>query len=625
MKCGPILCICYTNHALDQFLEHLLDQGIKRLVRIGSRSQSQRLNQYGLFELMKVHNKNYAVRSTLAQAYGEWDKAVERLKEVEKEICRPRPLQADVLRLIMMENEVQYNELLEGDGRGEPGDKTRSIEQNFQRWFTGSDLAQLDKENRRMQKKWDKSFRQATKRRERAMMKVQENMEEWEIEDLLVELDVPSQRPDLHTIPDTHRPLRILREAHLWTMSMQERNQLQDYWATQVRDDVFNRHAQLMSRIRDLAQKVDDAHDEIRRSILRKAQVIGMTTSGAAKFQSMVAQLSPRIIICEEAGEVLESHILAALSGSTQHLILIGDHLQLRPQVATYGLSSESYQGKQYNLDRSLFERLVASVKVPSSLLTTQRRMRPEICDLVRHTLYPSLIDGERVLSYPDVYGMATNLFFMDHRHPEDSRDQYGIQSYANSFEAEMVAALVQHLVKNGYPPASIAVLTPYLGQLSRLRDTLSKFTTLVIDERDQEQLDAVENNGVSQKAPWKVFGTNRSLTLRTIDNYQGEEADIIIISLVRSDTREDQAGSSTTIGFLRSPNRTNVLLSRARHGMYLIGNAPLMDQEKNGIWQDIMKELDQNRRIGDGFPLRCRNHPEAEIMEAVPGRVTKS
>ncbi|KAG0254458.1 hypothetical protein DFQ27_006824 [Actinomortierella ambigua] len=616
MKCGPILCICFTNHALDQFLEHLLDQDIHHLVRIGSRSQSERLHQYNLSELMKASGKNYAVRSTLAQAYTAWDRALLSLEKIEKDVCRQRPLQVDVVRLLKMENYAQYEELKSGDGRSYLDDKPKSIEQNYERWSTGTDLIQMEKENRRRLKKWNKGSKHAEKRRERILMRLQNgDEEEWELMNELVDLDKFSERPELLDIPSTNRPLRVLRDVDLWTMSMQERQQLQDYWTTEVRDEAFNRHTQLMKHIRELSKTVDDAHDELRRNILRKAQVIGMTTNGAAKLQSMVAQLSPKIIICEEAGEVLESHILAALSGSTQHLILIGDHLQLRPQVATYELSSDSYQGRQYNLDRSLFERLVTTAKVPSSLLTTQRRMRPEICDLVRHTLYPELIDGERVLTYPDVFGMATNLFFMDHRHPEDSRDQYGTKSKANTFEAEMVRALVQHLVKNGYEHSNIAVLTPYLGQLSRLRDTLGQVAKLVIDERDQEQLDALENNGVSSKTPWKALSANRPLTLRTIDNYQGEEADIIIISLVRSDTREDEAVSSSTIGFLKSPNRTNVLLSRARHGMYLIGNAALMDQPQNGIWPDIMAEFIQTRRIGDGFPLRCRNHPETAMM----------
>ncbi|RUP47909.1 hypothetical protein BC936DRAFT_145185 [Jimgerdemannia flammicorona] len=54
-----------------------------------------------------------------------------------------------------------------------------------------------------------------------------------------------------------------------------------------------------------------------------------------------VTSVAPRIIICEEVSEVLESHILVTPTASTQHLILIGDHHQLQPQVATYKLSAD--------------------------------------------------------------------------------------------------------------------------------------------------------------------------------------------------------------------------------------------------------------------------------------------
>jgi len=100
--------------------------------------------------------------------------------------------------------------------------------------------------------------------------------------------------------------------------------------------------------------------------------------------------------------------------------------------------------------------------------------MRPEISSLIRNAIYPRLVDGERVLAYPDVAGMGSNLFFMDHKQPEDSKDQYGMQSFTNSFEVKMVEALAQYLIRNGYDkPGDIAILTPYLGQLSRLRDHL--------------------------------------------------------------------------------------------------------------------------------------------------------
>ena len=57
---------------------------------------------------------------------------------------------------------------------------------------------------------------------------------------------------------------------------------------------------------------------------LRQVKVIGMTTTGAAKYQDVLQRVKPRVIIVEEAAEVLEAHIISSLNNNCQHLILIG-------------------------------------------------------------------------------------------------------------------------------------------------------------------------------------------------------------------------------------------------------------------------------------------------------------
>ena len=71
---------------------------------------------------------------------------------------------------------------------------------------------------------------------------------------------------------------------------------------------------------------------------------------GAAKFRKLVQRLRPRITIVEEAAKVMESHIVTSLTPGCQHLILIGDHQQLRPNPTVYDLA------KNFNPDVSLFE-----------------------------------------------------------------------------------------------------------------------------------------------------------------------------------------------------------------------------------------------------------------------------
>ncbi|KAJ1515016.1 hypothetical protein HMI54_013021 [Coelomomyces lativittatus] len=105
-------------------------------------------------------------------------------------------------------------------------------------------------------------------------------------------------------------------------------------------------------------------------------------------------------------------------------------------------------------------------------------------------------------------------------------------------------------------------------------------------------------------------------IRVSSIDNYQGEETDVVLISLVRS-TFED--GSEKGIGFLNIENRMNVLLSRARHGMYILGNASLLEG-KSKVWNKVIQLLRKQELMGDALPIVCQNHPETIRFISSPG-----
>ena len=106
-----------------------------------------------------------------------------------------------------------------------------------------------------------------------------------------------------------------------------------------------------------------------------------MTTTGCAKNFDLLKNAYFPIVIVEEAAEVFEGHILASLSKRTEHLILIGDHQQLKPNPANYDLDIK------YNLSLSLFERLINN-ELSYVTLNRQRRMRPAISEIIR-IIYP--------------------------------------------------------------------------------------------------------------------------------------------------------------------------------------------------------------------------------------------
>jgi hypothetical protein len=94
---------------------------------------------------------------------------------------------------------------------------------------------------------------------------------------------------------------------------------------------------------------------------------------------------------------------------------------------------------------------------------------------------------------------------------------------------------------------------------------------------------------------------------IATVDNFQGEESDIVIVSLVRNNT----AGS---LGFLASINRTNVLLSRAKHAMYIFGSAKTLRTRNSnfpGIWDHVLDLLENEGRIRRNLELVCAKHPD--------------
>jgi hypothetical protein len=93
------------------------------------------------------------------------------------------------------------------------------------------------------------------------------------------------------------------------------------------------------------------------------------------------------------------------------------DCRQLRPKVNNYLLTVE--KGEGYDLNRSLFERLVLK-EYPHEALLSQHRMRPEISALVRLLTYPDLVDAPGTRNRPDLKGVRNNLVFVNHEHGED-------------------------------------------------------------------------------------------------------------------------------------------------------------------------------------------------------------
>jgi superfamily I DNA and/or RNA helicase len=196
-------------------------------------------------------------------------------------------------------------------------------------------------------------------------------------------------------------------------------------------------------------------------------------------------------------------------------------------------------------------------------------------------------------------------------------------KSRSNNWEVDITHALVRYIVRQGvYNSSDIAVLTPYMGQLQKLRTKMQSDFEIVLSDWDEETLardgfneetTTTEEDQTSignRQKPLEKKKLSEFLRIATVDNFQGEESKIIIISLVRSNKEKK-------VGFLRTTNRINVLLSRAQHGMYVIGNA---DTYSNiSIWAQVIRMLEVTDSVGKAFSLCCPQHMDTVWSIVLP------
>ncbi|CAL8143340.1 unnamed protein product [Orchesella dallaii] len=317
---------------------------------------------------------------------------------------------------------------------------------------------------------------------------------------------------------------------------------------------------EIEEKLEVLRMHLKDERLELDGMLLGSADVVGMTTTGAAKNQALLEIARPQIVVIEEAAEILEAHIVTSLTKDCNQLILIGDHLQLRPSTNVYQLEHK------YHMNVSLFERMIMN-KLTLHTLKTQHRMRPEIADLIVGPIYEQLFNHPKVHLYPSVKGVTKNLFFLTHSQLEDTDAE--LLSKSNFYEANFLCGFTDYLLQQGYKPSQITILTTYTGQMFLLKKLIS---TSCIGVR-----------------------------ITCVDNYQGEENDIILLSLVRSN-EEDK------IGFVGIENRICVSLSRAKHGMFIVGNLESLCKTSK-TWQEIGKKLEAGRNFGESLELRCFQH----------------
>ncbi|ORY15668.1 P-loop containing nucleoside triphosphate hydrolase protein [Clohesyomyces aquaticus] len=475
-----ILVLCYTNHALDQFLEDLLDIGIApdSIVRLGSKS-TLRTKALNIFEQKSTYRRDKAMWNTIDNlkhlAEGYHDSLVSK-------VARYRNFQISrdaLMEYLDLSEDSEFFDAFtvpeQSDGFSIVGAQGRAVGSHYllDRWTAGED-------------------------------------------------------------PGVFKDATIPEHAHIWKLDLPTRTSFFSRWCKELLQENVLEIGTLFEKYNNCQEKLVQLNRERDTHLIRAKRIIGCTTTAAAMKTDSLRNVAPGVILVEEAGEILESHILTAMTPKTKQLVLIGDHKQLRPKIDNFALTIE--KGDGYNLNVSLFERLVFS-GFPPSLLTTQHRMRPEISMLVRKLTYPELEDDPKTQNRPPLRGFQNNVMFISHDHPElnnqriaDRRDENAKSSRENEYEADMVLKCVRYLGQQGYRTDQIVILTPYLGQLFLLRNKLMKDNDPILNDLDSWDLIRA---GLLTPAGGNI--SKRPIKLSTIDNYQGEESDIVIASLTRS------------------------------------------------------------------------------------------
>ncbi|PWY90834.1 ATP binding protein [Aspergillus heteromorphus CBS 117.55] len=510
MKPGdpPIIIASQTNHALDQILR-LVSTFERSYIRLGSRSSDPEIKRRTLYSVRQSGSTVPVHGSVLGSARKDYKNLSRGIFELLQPFSADNadvPLPAFLFVKYGLMTETQYDSLIKG-AKGWVRASDAEDTDPLVAWL-GEELIPFEvgyaAEN----------FGFA----EDDIDLEYEQLKELEAEQGIEEDDYEILKGQFVGIRDGFcgrsasysetSALEYLKHTDLWKIKREARGSVYDVLRKQLKLKIMGKLRSLMACYFKNCESLQIGKWERDYHILGNAKVIGMTATGLSKYRGLISSLQPRIVLIEEAAEAIEAPLTAACFNSLQHMILVGDHQQLKGHCTVQELESAPF-----NLGVSMFERLVKN-GIRFVTLKRQRRMAPEI----RQLLEP-------------IYGTL-----QDHQ----SRKR-------------ILSALKQQ---------------PY-----------------------------IQGNYV------KVV---------TVDSYQGEENEIVILSLVRS--------GGGHIGFLSIENRVCVALSRARRGFYMFGNATAL-VNGNLLWQKVLTTLESSkpRRLRDVIPVTCAKHKRWTPIKGPP------
>ncbi|OCH91849.1 hypothetical protein OBBRIDRAFT_886653 [Obba rivulosa] len=313
------------------------------------------------------------------------------------------------------------------------------------------------------------------------------------------------------------------------------------------------------------SRTLDATRRRFRSEVLREADIICSTLSGSA--YDYLEELDFDLIIIDEAAQSIELSSLIPLKYRCSRCVMVGDPQQLPPTV-------KSQEACKFGYDRSLFVRLHRQNSSAAHLLSIQYRMHPDISRLPSQLFY-----DKRLQDGPD---MAVKTRRPWHSHPKFGTYKFfnvsagreeagpsGGHSLINRVEAQVAVALFNRLRQEFKAfdfDFKVGIISMYRGQIVELRRLFE------------------------QRFGAEISGT---VDFNTVDGFQGQEKDVIILSCVR-------AGPGVqSVGFLRDVRRMNVALTRAKSSLFVLGHASTLERSDE-VWRSIVLDARTRSCLSD-------------------------
>lgn len=306
-----------------------------------------------------------------------------------------------------------------------------------------------------------------------------------------------------------------------------------------------NRH----QKIARLKEKATELEYTISESIFADARVIACTLTGSAHHLLTGRRFGTLFI--DEAAQALEASCWIAIQ-KADRVILAGDHRQLPPTVKSPAALSGG-------LDKTLMQTICENKTRCVSMLTVQYRMADDIMQFPNREFYDGLLQSDPGVKYRGILDWDTAVEWVEgpgegppFRFPFEEGETLASDglSRINPVEAELaLQTLHDYIERIGkdrilYERLDIGIISPYKGQVHLLRKMLRK------------------------DPYWKPI--RHLISINTVDGFQGQERDIILISMVR----QNEQGQ---VGFLSDLRRMNVAITRARMKLIIIGHSPTL------------------------------------------------